>query len=64
MGVGHQEGAGAGASTNPNLTRAAEVVGEGIVVGVGVYAAYRIVRMLPSLFPPLWWTIPANAAIP
>ena len=36
------------------------------VVGAGVaaYAAYRVVRMLPSLLPPLWWTIPANAAIP
>ncbi|WP_448978417.1 hypothetical protein [Neisseria sp.] len=25
---------------------------------------YRIVRFLPSLLPPLWGTIPANAAIP
>jgi hypothetical protein len=32
-------------------------------VGVG-YAAYRVVRMIPSLFPALWWTIPANAAVP
>ena len=23
-----------------------------------------ITRMIPSLFPPLWWTIPANAVIP
>ena len=28
------------------------------------YVAYRIIRMLPSLLPPLWATIPANATIP
>jgi RHS repeat-associated protein len=28
------------------------------------YLAYRCVRMIPSLFPPLWWTIPVNAAAP
>jgi len=28
------------------------------------YIIYRVVRMLPSLFPPLWPTIPVNAAIP
>ncbi|SHJ09847.1 RHS repeat-associated core domain-containing protein [Clostridium amylolyticum] len=36
-------------------------------VGAGVggtYIAYRVVRMLPSLLPPLWWTIPENAVIP
>jgi len=32
--------------------------------GAGAYAAYRFVRMLPSLAPPLWWTIPKNVAIP
>ena len=32
--------------------------------GVGAYVLYRAVRMLPSLLPPLWWTIPANAAVP
>jgi RHS repeat-associated protein len=30
----------------------------------GAYIAYRCVRMLPSLLPPLWWTIPANGALP
>jgi RHS repeat-associated protein len=34
-----------------------------VVVGTG-YLTYRIIRMLPSLFPPLWPTIPANAVIP
>lgn len=33
------------------------------VVGAG-YVAYRLVRMIPSLFPGLWWTIPANVALP
>ena len=32
-------------------------------VGAG-YIIYRIARMLPSLLPPLWWTIPANVAVP
>ena len=49
---------------NPATQRAVETVAVGVGVGVGVYVAYRIVRMIPSLFPPLWWTIPANAAIP
>ncbi|HEY9286023.1 MAG TPA: hypothetical protein VIP46_21410, partial [Pyrinomonadaceae bacterium] len=40
-------------------------VGVGVAAGVGVgYLIYRGVRMLPSLAPPLWWTIPANLAIP
>ncbi|MCH7500787.1 MAG: hypothetical protein IH886_12380 [Nitrospinae bacterium] len=25
---------------------------------------YRDVRLLPSLAPPLWWTLPANVATP
>lgn len=34
-------------------------------VGIGVgYVIYRCIRMIPSLFPPLWPTIPANAVIP
>lgn len=35
--------------------------GCGVVSG---YVLYRMVRMLPSLFPPLWWSIPENAVIP
>ena len=30
----------------------------------GAYLLYRTVRMVPSFAPPLWWTIPANIAIP
>ncbi|MGQ5522386.1 hypothetical protein ACUHMQ_03895 [Chitinimonas sp. PSY-7] len=32
--------------------------------GAAAYVAYRCARMLPSLLPPLWWTIPANAVAP
>ncbi|KXF83023.1 eCIS core domain-containing protein [Enterovibrio coralii] len=39
------------------------VVGAAATVGIG-YLIYRGVRMLPSLAPPLWPTIPANLAIP
>ena len=43
-------------------------VGKGVLVGgaaVGTgYLIYRGVRMIPSLLPPLWWTIPANVACP
>lgn len=36
-----------------------------VAAGVGIgYIIYRGIRMIPSLFPPLWPTIPANAAIP
>ncbi len=33
-------------------------------VAFGGYLIYRGVRMIPSLFPPFWGTIPANLAIP
>lgn len=35
----------------------------GGVVGGG-YLLYRGLRLLPSLFPPLWPTLPANLAVP
>ncbi|MCD2349063.1 hypothetical protein LQK79_20625, partial [Clostridium guangxiense] len=37
-----------------------------ISIGVagGTYLLYRGIRMIPSLAPPLWWTIPANAVAP
>lgn len=41
-----------------------EIVAEGaLAVGIG-YLLYRGIRMLPSLFPPLWPTIPVNVACP
>jgi hypothetical protein len=39
------------------------VIGGVAVAGTG-YIVYRVVRMIPSLFPPLWPTIPANALCP
>ena len=36
----------------------------GVEVEIGAYITYRVIRMIPSLFPPLWETIPANLAIP
>lgn len=37
----------------------------GVAAGVGAgYLIYRGIRMIPSLFPPLWWTIPNNLAFP
>ena len=44
-----------------DLARDVAVVGGGVAL---VYIAYRIIRFLPSLAPPLWPTIPANLAIP
>jgi RHS repeat-associated protein len=35
-----------------------------VMVGGGAYLIYRCVRMIPSLAPPLWWTIPGNIAAP
>ncbi|MBS0126060.1 hypothetical protein KB874_18395 [Aestuariicoccus sp. KMU-90] len=49
-----------GPSTREVATYAA---GGAAAVGAG-YLLYRGIRMLPSLFPPLWGTIPANLAIP
>ena len=47
-------------TASKNAKTALEVGG---VVTAG-YITYRVVRMIPSLFPPLWWTIPENLAIP
>lgn len=33
------------------------------VGGIG-YGLYRVIRLIPSFAPPLWWTLPANIAIP
>jgi hypothetical protein len=41
----------------PPIVQAAEAA-------AAAYVVYRVVRFIPSLFPPLWWTIPANAVIP
>ena len=42
--------------------------GDYVILGVSgavvLYAGYRLIRFLPSLLPPLWWTLPANALAP
>lgn len=36
-----------------------------VAATIGVlYIGYRVIRMIPSLAPPLWWTAPANLATP
>jgi len=52
-------------STGPGgvPTEVKVAVGAAAAVGTG-YLIYRGIRMIPSLAPPLWWTIPANLAIP
>jgi RHS repeat-associated protein len=34
------------------------------VGSLAAYAAWRAARLLPSLFPPAWWTLPANLVTP
>ena len=46
-----------------NNTLARDVLITGGVAGGG-YLLYRGLRLLPSLFPPLWPTLPANLAVP
>ncbi len=45
-----------------------KISGNDVLVGAGVvgggYIIYRGIRMLPSLLPPLWPTIPANLIVP
>lgn len=72
--VGHPNGEehsrNAKGNRGPKVKRSDVVknVGKGLVVTGGTaavgYVAYRGLRMLPSLVPALWWTIPANIAIP
>lgn len=47
-----------------DLKRVAKGIAEGAGIVAGGYILYRIIRMIPSLFPPLWWTAPINAACP
>lgn len=48
---------------NGDSSTAKAVVTTGATVSTG-YVIYRIIRMIPSLIPPLWETIPANALAP
>ena len=40
------------------------IIGESLAAAGTIYIVYKILRMLPSLVPALWWTIPINAATP
>lgn len=70
--IGHYKGEehGRRAKGNRGVKKSdvVENVGKGLAVVGGTaavgYAAYRGLRMLPSLAPPLWWTIPANIVVP
>jgi hypothetical protein len=35
-----------------------------VTTAAGMYIVYRCIRMIPSLAPPLWWTIPGNLVAP
>jgi RHS repeat-associated protein len=39
-------------------------VAEATGAAAAAYILYRVLRFLPSLYPPLWWTIPENLALP
>jgi RHS repeat-associated protein len=45
----------------PDTCKKVAVVAGGVAAG---YIVYRCVRMIPSLFPPLWPTIPVNVVAP
>jgi len=41
-----------------------EAIALGAGAGLGSYLLYRGLRTLPSLIPPLWWSLPVNLATP
>ena len=41
-----------------------KTVGAAALGGLVAYGLYRCGRMIPSMFPPLWWTAPANILTP
>ena len=42
-----------------------ELEAEKIIIAIGAgYMIYRSLRMLPSLLPQFWWTVPINFATP
>ncbi len=51
-------------NSNPTRSAMAELAAKVGISVAAAYVIYRIARMLPSLAPPLWPTIPANLAIP
>jgi len=41
-----------------------QMIADVVIAGGTTYIVYRCIRMIPSLFPPLWPTIPATAVTP
>ena len=52
-----------GSDTARSLSTGQKIAVGAAAAGTG-YLIYRSIRMIPSLAPPLWWTIPANLATP
>lgn len=59
-----EEAHGKGKSCPDNNTVESGATDVTVKFVVGGYLIYRGVRLLPSLFPPLLWTLPANALSP
>lgn len=61
-------GGRAKSSNGPLRADTLDEIGQAILGGVAAvgtgYLIYRGIRILPSLLPPLWWTIPANLVTP
>lgn len=57
-------GSSCGNEPCPSTGTVVTALGAAVATAGTGYIAYRCIRMLPSLAPPLWWTIPANAAMP
>ena len=47
-----------------NNNQTVENVEKAVITIGGSYLIYRAIRMIPSLFPPGWWSIPANLVTP
>ena len=60
---GGDDGPGGSCKANECPSAGTVLAAAAATAGAG-YIAYRCLRMLPSLAPPLWWTIPANVATP
>ncbi len=62
--VCNEDDGGDGPKSCPSGSSTGDKIGKA-AAGVGAtYLIYRGMRMVPSLFPPLWPTIPANAVAP
>ena len=54
-----------GKAHNPDKKEETAKIALDVAVVAGTaYIAYRIIRFVPSLLPPFWWSIPLNAATP